>query len=68
MRWAWTLAAHPRVAAPAVWRDAWMHWKSRRGTAAQPVGRSAKIYGAYWRLNDPMPALYRVLAGVMAFF
>jgi D-aspartate ligase len=60
--------AAPRVAAPAVWRDSWMHWKSARGTAAQHVGRSAKIYGAYWRLNDPMPALYRVLAGVMAFF
>ena len=52
-------------AAPAVWRDSWMHWKSG---AARQVGSSAKIYGAYWRLNDPMPALYRVLAGVMAFF
>jgi hypothetical protein len=37
----------------------------RRRTHA---GRSARVYGAYWRLNDPAPALYRVLAGVMALF
>ena len=51
------------VAAPAEWRDSWMHWKS----GARRVSRGARIYGAYWRLNDPMPALYRALAGVMAF-
>ena len=54
------------AAAPAVWRDSWMHWKS--GAAKTHAGRSARVYGAYWRLNDPAPALYRVLAGVMALF
>ena len=54
------------AAAPAVWRDSWMHWKS--GAARTYAGRSARVYGAYWRLNDPAPALYRVLAGVMALF
>jgi len=54
------------AAAPAVWRDSWMHWKS--GAARTHAGRSARVYGAYWRLNDPAPALYRVLAGVMALF
>ena len=54
------------TAAPVVWRDSWMHWKS--GAARTYAGRSARVYGAYWRLNDPAPALYRVLAGIMAFF
>ena len=54
------------AAAPVVWRDSWMHWKS--GAARTYAGRSARVYGAYWRLNDPAPALYRVLAGIMAFF
>lgn len=60
------------AARPAVWRDAWMHWKSSRLHRLPPeLSRAAKvsrIYGAYWRLNDPMPALFRVLGGVMAFF
>jgi predicted ATP-grasp superfamily ATP-dependent carboligase len=61
-----------RETGPAVWRDAWMHWKSSRLHGLPPeLSRAAKvsrIYGAYWRLNDPMPALFRVLGGLMAFF
>lgn len=57
----------PETTVPAIWRDAWMHWKSVGKAAARRAG-GTRIYGAYWRLNDPMPAFYRVLAGVMAFF
>jgi len=52
------------LTAPVIWRDAWMHWKSSRHGAARSVGPGPKVRDAYWRLDDPLPALYRVFGGV----
>jgi predicted ATP-grasp superfamily ATP-dependent carboligase len=49
---------------PIVWRDSWTHRKAARsegGAARPPPG--ARIYDAYWRLDDPMPAVCRYLGG-----
>jgi D-aspartate ligase len=58
-------AAAVDVAVPVIWRDSWMHWKSSRHVAPRPP-LSARIRGAYWRFDDPLPALYRVLGGMKA--
>ena len=48
--------------APVIWRDSWAHWRSARGAHSQWAAKgSTKIYDAYWRLDDPMPALFHVL-------
>jgi D-aspartate ligase len=49
---------------PVIWRDSWAHWRSTR--AARPRRAAAsrtRVYDAYWRLDDPMPALFHVLGG-----
>jgi D-aspartate ligase len=57
----------PRVeqhAPPVVWRNYWADWRSRRGDRTSHAGLSgAKVYDAYWRLNDPLPAFARLLGG-----
>ncbi|HKV45908.1 MAG TPA: FAD-dependent oxidoreductase [bacterium] len=64
------LAASPveQHPVPVIWRDSWLHWRSTRGSrsrrAAQP---STRIYDVYWRLDDPMPALFHVLGGSVRF-
>ena len=52
--------------APVIWRDSWAHWRSshdaRSGRHAIP---RARVYDAYWRLNDPIPGLVRAVGGSM---
>lgn len=43
---------------PTIWRDTARHWKSR-GRGA--VETQARAYDAYWRLDDPLPALVHAL-------
>jgi predicted ATP-grasp superfamily ATP-dependent carboligase len=53
-----------RDTAPVIWRDFWAHWRSTRGRRSQwAVQPSTRTYDAYWRLDDPMPALFYVLGG-----
>jgi len=44
---------------PVIWRDAARHWKSRDARAGE-VRPKARVYDAYWRLDDPWPALFHV--------
>lgn len=58
-----TGAEVPRVAGvspPVIWRDTARHWKSRNRQARRTAAK-AKVYDAYWRLDDPWPALFHVL-------
>ncbi len=61
--------AAPRVAqnpASVIWRDYWAHWRSTRGIRPQWAAEPRKrIYNAYWRVDDPMPALFYVLGGLV---
>jgi D-aspartate ligase len=43
-----------------IWRDLGRHWKSSRHRAIQDEGAKADIYGAYWRRDDPLPALFYI--------
>jgi D-aspartate ligase len=54
----------PTNSATVIWRDTWMHWKSSRDAPARHLGRGSTIRDAYWRLDDPLPAVYRVLGGI----
>ena len=49
---------------PVIWRDGARHWKATRAGAsvASPV---VKCDDAYWRLNDPLPALFHALTMFM---
>jgi D-aspartate ligase len=50
---------------PVVWRDSWAHWRSARRYRSQPTAKPNKrVYDAYWRLDDPMPALFHVLGAL----
>ena len=49
---------------PVVWRDGARHWKATR------IGRAvtlpeAEVRDAYWRLNDPLPALFHLITMLM---
>jgi D-aspartate ligase len=46
-----------------IWQDLLWHRKATRGAQAKKGARqpSYRIYGAYWRANDPTPALYHGL-------
>ncbi len=49
---------------PVIWRDFWAHWRSARiGRSQAPVKPNRRIYDAYWRLDDPLPALVHLLGG-----
>ena len=51
---------------PVIWRDFWAHWRSAHGRRAQaPVKSNRRVYDAYWRLDDPLPALFHFLGGSM---
>jgi D-aspartate ligase len=51
---------------PVIWRDFWADWRSPRGRRSQaPVTPKRRIYDAYWRLDDPLPALFHLLGGSM---
>jgi predicted ATP-grasp superfamily ATP-dependent carboligase len=57
------LPLEPDAIVPVIWRDSARHWKAMRrvrgGIDAQAAG---KVIDAYWRLDDPMPALFHVLS------
>ena len=49
---------------PVIWRDGARHWKATR------IGRAvalpdAEVRDAYWRLNDPLPALFHAVTMLM---
>lgn len=47
-----------------IWRDFWADWRSARGGALRPAANpDTRIYDAYWRLDDPLPALFHALEG-----
>jgi predicted ATP-grasp superfamily ATP-dependent carboligase len=56
----------PDAIVPVIWRDSARHWKAMRrargGIVAQP---KAKVIDAYWRLDDPLPALFHVFSTVI---
>ena len=60
------LPPEPEAVVPVIWRDSARHWKAMRrargGIAAQP---KAKVIDEYWRLDDPLPALFHVLSTVI---
>jgi predicted ATP-grasp superfamily ATP-dependent carboligase len=44
---------------PTIWRDTARHWKSRDARAGETQPK-ARVYDAYWRLDDPWPALFHM--------
>jgi D-aspartate ligase len=45
-----------------IWRDPFLHWRSLRGNHARPTVKSnVRVYDAYWRIDDPVPALFHYL-------
>jgi D-aspartate ligase len=55
-----------RQGSPVVWRDAWAHWRSNRHDhSPRDAIPPAKVYDAYWRVDDPVPGLVRGLGGSM---
>jgi predicted ATP-grasp superfamily ATP-dependent carboligase len=58
----------PKSGAPVIWRDSARHWKAtRRGQIKTALPR-VKVYDAYWRLDDPLPALFHALTTVTRTF
>jgi predicted ATP-grasp superfamily ATP-dependent carboligase len=57
----------PRVeecTASAIWRDSWAHRRSaRRRRFTLTPQPNARIFDAYWRIDDPMPGLFHLLGG-----
>lgn len=46
-----------------VWRNSWAHWRAVRGNNIQQfASQGLKVRDAYWRLNDPVPALVHSFA------
>jgi D-aspartate ligase len=44
---------------PVIWRDFWAHWRSTHGSRSRPAEKPrGKVYDAYWRIDDPLPALF----------
>ena len=56
----------PRVGedpTPVVWRDSLLHWRSVRSNCSRSaVSSKMRVYDAYWRFNDPVPAFFHILA------
>jgi D-aspartate ligase len=53
---------------PVIWRDFFSHWRSvHRNWSQQAAKPNTRIYDAYWRLDDPMPAFFHVLDGSMRY-
>lgn len=53
----------PEEIVPVVWRDTGRHWKVVRAGHAPGNSRpKAKVFDAYWRLDDPLPAVFHVLS------
>ena len=61
-------AAAPSVipAQSVIWRDRARHWKATRANPAAAVRLPAtQVRDAYWRLSDPLPALFHALTMFM---
>lgn len=57
-------AARPMTLTPIVWRDTWAHIRSTRHNPTLRVNiQGCKVFDAYWRINDPLPALVHSLGG-----
>ncbi len=55
----------PNYAAPIIWRDFFPHWKSVRAGGSRLTARpTIKICDAYWRRDDPLPALVKFVNGL----
>jgi predicted ATP-grasp superfamily ATP-dependent carboligase len=49
------------VRAPVIWRDYARHWLATRNRQVVHLSdKKCKIYDAYWRRDDPMPALFHI--------
>jgi D-aspartate ligase len=49
---------------PVIWRDFFSHWRSIYSSRSwPPANHNTKVYDAYWRVDDPMPAFFHVLGG-----
>lgn len=46
---------------PVIWRDGARHWKAARVGSAGATFSDAEVRDAYWRLNDPLPALFHAI-------
>ena len=56
----------PAPSAPAIWSDGARHWKAAR--VDQAIGASwpkIAVRDAYWRMTDPLPALFHTLTMFM---
>jgi D-aspartate ligase len=43
---------------PAIWRNSWAHWRAiLRNNNQLAHARGLKVVDAYWRFNDPLPAV-----------
>jgi predicted ATP-grasp superfamily ATP-dependent carboligase len=62
------IGAEPTPAAvpsrPMIWRDGARHWKAAR-TGRAVMLPAAEVCDAYWRLNDPLPALFHAFTMFM---
>jgi D-aspartate ligase len=48
----------PSNCVPKVWQNSWPHWRAlRRNTVQHFDTRGLKVLDAYWRANDPLPAV-----------
>jgi predicted ATP-grasp superfamily ATP-dependent carboligase len=55
-------AANAHTGQQLIWQDTLNHWRAIRRGAAPAEGPRSKICDAYWRTNDPMPALFHGLS------
>jgi hypothetical protein len=47
---------------PVIWRDFFSHWRSVHLNRSQrAVKPKPRVYDAYWRPDDPIPAFFHVL-------
>jgi len=59
----------PKSVAPVIWRDGARHWRATRGdNPVKTAPANARVYDAYWRLDDPLPAMFHALTTVMRTF
>lgn len=48
---------------PVIWRDFFLHCRSVRSDRLRPRKPNTRVYDAYWRRDDPIPSLFRLLDG-----
>jgi D-aspartate ligase len=52
---------------PLIWREFVSCWMAARDKHSPVMLASTKVYDAYWRLDDPLPGLFRLLGGSARF-